>query len=400
MVDRLSRIRRAAFDPTRDRPIIVSSKTNQIDLAGAAARRCRVCAVWRPDSDQQSSGRAAQHHGKRYGTVGAPHRIGVAAFGDRTVIRGGYGMFYEAEGTSGRLNFNFLPFSLSESVNATANVVPDTHAGQLLSRRALWRVGRQHRLDPAPAGSGAWGSTSAGTLACSRHSSAASSVELNYVGTKGIESATGRAHQHSGTGAREYSDAQAVSAIRQPQHSQSGAVERVSRAAGQVPEATVGRLLVSRVVYVFQEHHHGARRQLGGNFTYDTGPSAFDIPHLLAMSFGAELPFGSGKRFLSGAGRLANAIVGGWQAQSIINYRSGLPFTPTVSRDVANTGAGGQRPNRIGSGELENPTLDAWFDKSAFVEPARLYVRKLRTETFSGPITSGMWMLRCSSGLR
>ena len=88
------------------------------------------------------------------------------------------------------------------------------------------------------------------------------------------------------------------------------------------------------------------------------------------MSFGAELPFGHGKHFLDGAGPLANALVGGWQLQSIINYRSGLPFTPTVSRDIANTGAGAQRPNRIGSGEAANPTLDAWFDKSAFVEPA------------------------------
>ena len=31
---------------------------------------------------------------------------------------------------------------------------------------------------------------------------------------------------------------------------------------------------------------------------------------------------------------------------------------------------GGQRPNRISSGKLENPTIDAWFDKTAFVVPA------------------------------
>ncbi|RPI51182.1 MAG: hypothetical protein EHM55_19575 [Acidobacteria bacterium] len=109
---------------------------------------------------------------------------------------------------------------------------------------------------------------------------------------------------------------------------------------------------------------------IGGNFTYDTGPAAFDIPHILTMSFGAELPFGRGKRFLGNAGTLANGFLGGWQAQSIVNFRSGLPFTPTVSRDVANTGAGGQRPNRIGAGELEDPTILAWFDKTAFAVPA------------------------------
>ena len=93
---------------------------------------------------------------------------------------------------------------------------------------------------------------------------------------------------------------------------------------------------------------------IGGNFTYDTGPAAFDAPHLLAMSFGAELPFGRDKKFLSDAGTLANALVGGWQAQSIVNYRSGLPFTPTVSRDVANTGSrrgkgrAATQPDRVG----------------------------------------------------
>jgi hypothetical protein len=69
-------------------------------------------------------------------------------------------------------------------------------------------------------------------------------------------------------------------------------------------------------------------------------------------------------------GTIANGFLGGWQAQSIINYRSGLPFTPGVSRDVANIGSGGQRPNRIGSGELDNPTIQRWFDVSAFVVPA------------------------------
>ena len=46
---------------------------------------------------------------------------------------------------------------------------------------------------------------------------------------------------------------------------------------------------------------------LGGNFVYDTGPAGFDAPHLLAMSFGAELPFGRDKKFLSDAGPIAVA---------------------------------------------------------------------------------------------
>ena len=42
------------------------------------------------------------------------------------------------------------------------------------------------------------------------------------------------------------------------------------------------------------------------------------------------------------------------------------------SRDVANTGQGGQRPNRIGDGRLEEPTVDKWFDTAAFTQAPRL----------------------------
>jgi hypothetical protein len=37
---------------------------------------------------------------------------------------------------------------------------------------------------------------------------------------------------------------------------------------------------------------------------------------------------------------------------------------------VSNTGIGGQRPNRIGSGTLDNPTTALWFNKTVFTVPA------------------------------
>jgi len=51
-------------------------------------------------------------------------------------------------------------------------------------------------------------------------------------------------------------------------------------------------------------------------------------------------------------------------------FRSGLAYTPGVSRDVANTGVGGQRPNRTCSGQLDHPTLLKWFDNTCFGVPA------------------------------
>jgi hypothetical protein len=57
--------------------------------------------------------------------------------------------------------------------------------------------------------------------------------------------------------------------------------------------------------------------------------------------------------------------------QAILILRSGRPFTPTISADRANTGVGGQRPNRLGSGQLDNPTVEKWFDPAAFALPAQ-----------------------------
>ncbi|MCY0672138.1 hypothetical protein OVX45_27700, partial [Klebsiella pneumoniae] len=59
-------------------------------------------------------------------------------------------------------------------------------------------------------------------------------------------------------------------------------------------------------------------------------------------------------------------IVGGWQISPIFEAQKGLPVTPTVNGNPANT-TGAQRPNRIGDGNLsrDQRSPDRWFDVSA-----------------------------------
>jgi len=110
---------------------------------------------------------------------------------------------------------------------------------------------------------------------------------------------------------------------------------------------------------------------VGGNTGREKALSGFDVPHNLAISAGYELPFGRERRFLSDPPAVVDGILGGWQFQGIYVWRSGRPFTPTISVDRANTGVGGQRPDRLGSGEIEDPTVEVWFDKTAFALPAQ-----------------------------
>jgi hypothetical protein len=57
--------------------------------------------------------------------------------------------------------------------------------------------------------------------------------------------------------------------------------------------------------------------------------SDFDVRHIINANAIWEMPFGRGRRFFNGAGKLANAFIGGWQLGGIFRWNSGLPmFSP------------------------------------------------------------------------
>jgi hypothetical protein len=103
----------------------------------------------------------------------------------------------------------------------------------------------------------------------------------------------------------------------------------------------------------------------------DYGPSALNVPLLFTLSTLYELPFGHGKQWASdGAGA---AILGGWQINTIIALRSGLPinFTNSANGDEANTGGGTQRPNIVSNPNSGAPHTTAdWFNSAAFAIPS------------------------------
>ncbi len=93
---------------------------------------------------------------------------------------------------------------------------------------------------------------------------------------------------------------------------------------------------------------------------YNYGPSDYDIRHTVSLSGMYELPFARTKWY------------GGWQLSGIGYWRSGYPFTPGQTQGILSTTVGGtgQRPNVVGNWELDNPTIDKWFDPTAFQPPA------------------------------
>lgn len=92
-----------------------------------------------------------------------------------------------------------------------------------------------------------------------------------------------------------------------------------------------------------------------------------DARHRFTIGYIYELPFGRGKRWANQGG-VVNALVGGWKVTGSTSLQSGFPITPTAGTDVANTGTGGWRPDRLCGGDIpaNQRSPERWFDVSCF----------------------------------
>lgn len=96
-----------------------------------------------------------------------------------------------------------------------------------------------------------------------------------------------------------------------------------------------------------------------------SGSSAFDIRHRAALSPVHELPFGSGRRFLTTG--VMSQVVGGWQLSPLFQWQTGAPLTSTLTGNYSNTGGTTDRPDVISNPNENAPkTPQKWFNTSAF----------------------------------
>jgi carboxypeptidase family protein/TonB-dependent receptor-like protein len=108
------------------------------------------------------------------------------------------------------------------------------------------------------------------------------------------------------------------------------------------------------------------RPQNGRDLASWDGESDFDIRHRLVANFIAELPFGEGKPFLQDG--VAGKILGGWLVTGIYSARSGRPMT--VFQGNNNVGAGMTGlPNLTGDPKGAE-TVEQWYNLAAFTQVA------------------------------
>lgn len=108
------------------------------------------------------------------------------------------------------------------------------------------------------------------------------------------------------------------------------------------------------------------------------------IGHRFVTSYVWEIPFGRGRRWGSNWNRAFDALLGGWGFSGIVTFSSGEPFSVTVSGDPANTGDV-NRPNLVGDPRSGERTVERFFNTGAFQRNEPFTFGDVGRNTLIGP---------------
>ena len=99
------------------------------------------------------------------------------------------------------------------------------------------------------------------------------------------------------------------------------------------------------------------------NLKAERGNSDFDIRQRLSWSFLYELPIPKS---------VPKSLGSGWQIGGILTLQTGQPFSVLTGQDNSSTGLGNDRPNLVGAPNSGPHTVQRWFNTAAFVPNAPL----------------------------
>jgi hypothetical protein len=91
----------------------------------------------------------------------------------------------------------------------------------------------------------------------------------------------------------------------------------------------------------------------------ERGNSDFDIRHRLSWSFTYEIPV---------LRSLPKLLGEGWQLGGILTLQTGQPFSVLTGKGLSGTGLGNDRPDLVGDPNAGPHTVQKWFNTAAFVD--------------------------------
>jgi hypothetical protein len=108
----------------------------------------------------------------------------------------------------------------------------------------------------------------------------------------------------------------------------------------------------------------------------DKGMAGYNVPQRLVASGVWNLPFGNGKRFLTGISPILDHIVDGWNLDTIATFNKGNPFTVLAASSTTMDPMTQYRANQTCNGRSSLANKDVrsnghyWFDTTCFAKPA------------------------------
>ncbi len=303
-------------------------------------------------------------------------RLGVAwAVDDKTVVRGGGGIYYVRD--IGNAVFDTVrnaPFTIRRNEPA------ETFRPNLSFEQPFARLGSPTFIlaaeyDVPSSYIGQW------SLGFQRELPGLITGEVTYFGSAGVHLRRLQTYNNTEPSAlantnlsRPFPDLGGMQVMNAPSHSHYHALylkaqKRFSHGISFLSSFSYGKSV---------DNGSGIRTSVGDPLTpsnnYDlkleTGPSAFDFRKRWTSSWIYELPFGRDRKYMNDNTAL-DYVLGGWQVGGILTFQDGFPFTLGCSTGTVQNGGGGCYPDPAPGApdwELDNPTREQWFNTAAFVD--------------------------------
>jgi hypothetical protein len=128
------------------------------------------------------------------------------------------------------------------------------------------------------------------------------------------------------------------------------------------------------------------------NRAADYGNSDNDIRSRLNLYGSYQLPFGQGRAFLNSNSFASKYLLGGWQLNGILVAQSSLPFTVTINGTATNTGASSSRADIVPGAPRypDEKTITQWFNPAAFRSPVAYNYGNVARNSMRGPRTTNV----------